>query len=711
MSSQSDSDNVRQPEDWNLETGCSDQDEGIGGAANKSEVLQTQRDPTTATDTTAKATMTTNGHPDTADLNQPCTLPLGDLVDAKNTVRSYSVATVAASPVTSAGVINSMPDNKDQVLERDIIGSQRSAGSHSQPTNRNNIIPASSHSSSLLDYKDQERMAAHDNLPSVAVQTTGMNQRHNRNITLGGNQKQLMLVDSFCDYGDQVILPLTGYAKVCDEQLPVYKDQAIPEGGTHYNASAEQDLTPGSYSTPGGGAADTNITRSASAGAVAVFPTRCPPFAPPNPPSLPATEIQEHLLVATVVPDSAVNAASRDSNVVMAVPLTGRYWKVLLGMLVIVLAVGAVIGGVCGTGGCFSSSPTTVPFGSPPTLVVSPTVSPTVSPRAEQVTSFINNITLTGRTIAVSAESNDTSLDLEVLALCWLIDYDKDLPDTPTNCFHLQQRYALAILQVQQEGAHAFLGSDDNECTWNGVTCQNVSLGTELGIREAVTEVYIDTYNNGSLWIGRLSADLGLLSTLIQIKMNGDATDVKRGGLVGTLPSQIGKLTSLQTLDLAFNRLTGSLPTQIGQLTNLSSLGVTQNTLRGSLPSQIGQLTTLQSLDLSYNELSGILISEIGQLTNLQDLNVFYNDMSGSLPNEIGQLTSLIFLSVSDNTLTGSVPCQIGKLTNMQYLYMDGNNFIGTMPYSVCLLRNQSLFDLWADCVSEVLCNCCNDCF
>jgi Leucine Rich repeats (2 copies)/Leucine rich repeat len=377
---------------------------------------------------------------------------------------------------------------------------------------------------------------------------------------------------------------------------------------------------------------------------------------------------------------------------------------VLLGMVVIVLAVGAVIGSVCGTGGCFSSSPTAVSVGSPPTKVVSPTV----SPRAEQVTSFINNITLTGRTIAVSAESNDTSLDLEALALRWLIDYDKGLPNTPTNRFHLQQRYALATLQVQQEGA--VLGIDDNECTWSGVTCQNVSLGTELGIQEAVTEVYIDTYNNGNLWIGRLSADLGLLSTLIHFKMNGDANDVMTGGLVGTLPSQIGLLTNLQTLDFALNRLTGSLPTQIGQLTNLSSLVVAQNNLR-SLPSQIGQLTTLQSLDLSYNELSGYLISQIGQLTNLQDLDLFYNDMSGSLPSQIGQMTSLIFLSVSDNALSGSLPSQIGKLTNLQYLYLSGNKFIGTVPDSVCLLRNQSLFDLWADCVSEVSCNCCNDCY
>jgi hypothetical protein len=36
-SHESDSDDVHQPKDWNIETGCSDQDEGMGGAADKSD--------------------------------------------------------------------------------------------------------------------------------------------------------------------------------------------------------------------------------------------------------------------------------------------------------------------------------------------------------------------------------------------------------------------------------------------------------------------------------------------------------------------------------------------------------------------------------------------------------------------------------------------------------------------------------------------------
>eukprot|EP00978_Attheya_sp_CCMP212_P040932 scaffold228791_cov49-Attheya_sp.AAC.1 len=44
-------------------------------------------------------------------------------------------------------------------------------------------------------------------------------------------------------------------------------------------------------------------------------------------------------------------------------------------------------------------------------------------------------------------------------------------------------------------------------------------------------------------------------------------------GLNGTLPSDIGLLTNLESLNLNNNRLTGTIPMQIGLLTNLEILG------------------------------------------------------------------------------------------------------------------------------------------
>jgi Leucine-rich repeat (LRR) protein len=270
---------------------------------------------------------------------------------------------------------------------------------------------------------------------------------------------------------------------------------------------------------------------------------------------------------------------------------------------------------------------------------------------------------MTGRTIAASPT---TALEPEELALQWLIRNDTGLnlwPDTPIHRFRLQQRYALAILQVQRDGANPYFVGP--ECEWDGVTCQSVDLGNELGMQDAATEILIDTYNDGNTWTGQLSEDLGLLPTLIHIVMSGSVLIYGTGGLFGTLPTQIGLLTDLQSLDLSLNALTGRLPSQIGQLTNLQIFFVQQNALTGRLPSQVGQLINLQTL------------------------------------------------SLVSNMMFGSLPTQIGQLTNLQSLYVNDNNFIGTMPESICLLRSHSLTVLAADCeFSAVTCSsdCCTLC-
>lgn len=68
------------------------------------------------------------------------------------------------------------------------------------------------------------------------------------------------------------------------------------------------------------------------------------------------------------------------------------------------------------------------------------------------------------------------------------------------------------------------------------------------------------------------------------------------------LPPEIGRLTSLQTLNLSGNQLT-TLPPEIGRLTSLQTLNLEDNWLT-ALPSQIGRLIRLQALNLSGNVLT-----------------------------------------------------------------------------------------------------------
>jgi hypothetical protein len=323
-----------------------------------------------------------------------------------------------------------------------------------------------------------------------------------------------------------------------------------------------------------------------------------------------------------------------------------------------------------------------------------PTATPILAPRAEQVVTFINSITLTGRTIAMSETNSTYTTEPEELALHWLVYNDYAffdiLPDTPIHRFRLQQRYALATLLVQGDATNASLVTVDAECEWDGVTCQNASLGPESGTQEAVTEIYIATNNEG--WTGRLSADLGLLSTLIHCRMSGYFGCV--GGLIGTLPKEIGRWSNLESLDVSWNVLSGRLPSQIGQWTNLQSFDVSLNSLIGMLPSQIWQLTNLQILDVGANPLIGSLPSQIVQLTNLQSLSVYDNRLTGSLPSQIWQLTKLTALHVSYNHLVGTLPSQIGQLTNLQSFGASYNALNGTLPSQIGHLTNLETFDV-----------------
>ena len=55
----------------------------------------------------------------------------------------------------------------------------------------------------------------------------------------------------------------------------------------------------------------------------------------------------------------------------------------------------------------------------------------------------------------------------------------------------------------------------------------------------------------------------------------------------GEIPENIGNLTQLDTLNLAFNQLSGEIPESIGSLINLNYLYLYQNKLSGIIPDSI----------------------------------------------------------------------------------------------------------------------------
>jgi hypothetical protein len=71
------------------------------------------------------------------------------------------------------------------------------------------------------------------------------------------------------------------------------------------------------------------------------------------------------------------------------------------------------------------------------------------------------------------------------------------------------------------------------------------------------------------------------------------------------MPTTLGKLISLDSLDLSQNQFSGDLPAELGDLKNLYALYLSHNQLSGPIPVTFSNLSKLDELDLSYNQLSG----------------------------------------------------------------------------------------------------------
>jgi hypothetical protein len=231
--------------------------------------------------------------------------------------------------------------------------------------------------------------------------------------------------------------------------------------------------------------------------------------------------------------------------------------------------------------------PTKAPNNAP---TKAPTKAPTNAPitltTQSLLTSFINNITFSNRTIVANGTTPEDQ------ALSYLIVNDTtfnftqllELNSMMTNIvqFRIRQRYALLTLWFQQ----AFTNTEwyyrngwlvnANECdsdnSWSGITCASMSVEGSVGMQNVVTAV----------------------------SLNGN-------NMQGTIPADLGLLTALTSFGVGNNALTGTLPTSIGQWTALSLFFVGNSALTGTIPASIGNWSQIQSAYFYFNEFTGTM--------------------------------------------------------------------------------------------------------
>ena len=151
------------------------------------------------------------------------------------------------------------------------------------------------------------------------------------------------------------------------------------------------------------------------------------------------------------------------------------------------------------------------------------------------------------------------------------------------------------------------------------------------------------------------------------------------------------KCTSGRVTELNFveNNMSGPFPTEFFNLTALHTieLGPTSSIRRlginGSIPPEIGQLTELTWLRLYRANIGGTLPPEIGNLTKLKRFELRFARMNGPLPPEFGNMTALNYVAINDSGFTGPLPSTIGNLKSPLTFIIFYNKIGGTVPTSI----------------------------
>ncbi|KAL7219690.1 hypothetical protein ACSBR2_012701 [Camellia fascicularis] len=312
-----------------------------------------------------------------------------------------------------------------------------------------------------------------------------------------------------------------------------------------------------------------------------------------------------------------------------------------------------------------------------------------------------------------------------------LLQFKKDLED-PTN--------GLSSWEVE-----------DDCCKWEGVVCGNFTGHVlELNLR--------NSYDKLSLY-GKINPCLQKLKHLKYLDLSGNYftnipfppviasmtqlqyINLSNAGFVGTIPHQLGNLSSLRSLSLQSMRDDSSMNVENLQwlsglsrlehldlsgvdlsgvnlvkvpnwlqvinnlpflvelhfvgcqldhfppflsainFTSLAVLDLSGNQFGSLIPGWIFSLGSLVYLDLSSCNLTGTIPKGSWNLTSLETLDVSYNDLNSSLPNSLFSTTnSLVYLSLKQCGFQGPFPTIVPNMTNLSYLDLSYNSLNSTIP-------------------------------
>ncbi|KAG8365548.1 hypothetical protein BUALT_Bualt18G0116500 [Buddleja alternifolia] len=285
-----------------------------------------------------------------------------------------------------------------------------------------------------------------------------------------------------------------------------------------------------------------------------------------------------------------------------------------------------------------------------------------------------------------------------------LLNFQMPFPATSLTTQATDQSALLALkahitLDPYQILTHNWTNSN-SVCSWIGVTCNsrhhrvaalNISnlglvgtIPTQLGNLSFLVSLDL-RYN---FFTGNFPEALSLLHRLKFI-------DLKVNNFSGEVPMWFGFLPKLRFLSLGNNNFTGSIPHSISNLSNLEFLDFSTNSLQGNIPKELGRLKSLEALDLQFNHLSGSIPSTLFNMSSLKTLALTSNILSGILPSDIcHNLPFLEEIHLSMNQFRGQIPLNLSECSQLQILSLSYNSFSGHIPGGIGKLTSLQILSL-----------------
>ena len=132
--------------------------------------------------------------------------------------------------------------------------------------------------------------------------------------------------------------------------------------------------------------------------------------------------------------------------------------------------------------------------------------------------------------------------------------------------------------------------------------------------------------------------------------------------------------------------------------------------MSGPIPSEMGRLSSLDTLVLRDNKLTGSIPKEIGNLENIAFFVLFNNFFIGTVPDIFDNCTRMQSIDLRNNMFSGSIPESLLASNSLSYINTRRNNFEGTISNATCgrIETVQVDSSTWLVNEPEVKCECCS---